>query len=120
VKSSEAKKEPIKIFPFNPNFITDFKGYTLGMNPAEIDRLHSYRAEGKWINSSEVFQKITNVSDSLLNVLTPYFKFPDWVASEASKVQQKKIRPKELINKRDLNEATLEESLITGIKLVDI
>ena len=28
-----------KIYPFNPNFITDFKGYTLGMSPTEIDKL---------------------------------------------------------------------------------
>ena len=28
-----------KIYPFNPNFITDYKGYTLGMTNEEIDRL---------------------------------------------------------------------------------
>lgn len=108
VKSSEANQKPVTIFPFNPNFITDYKGYSLGMNLSEIDRLHSYREEGKWINSTEDFQKITGVSDSLLNLLSPNFKFPDWVTSEASNVQQKKSLPKDLINKRDLNEATLE------------
>ncbi len=33
-----------KIFPFNPNYITDYKGYSLGMSNEEIDRLHQFRA----------------------------------------------------------------------------
>jgi hypothetical protein len=28
----------LKVYPFNPNFITDFKGYKLGMSVQEIDR----------------------------------------------------------------------------------
>ena len=28
-----------KIYPFNPNYITDFKGYQLGMSVEEIDKL---------------------------------------------------------------------------------
>ena len=39
-----------KIYPFNPNFITDFKGYKLGMSSEEIDRLLDYRKQNKWIN----------------------------------------------------------------------
>lgn len=72
------RKKP-KIYPFNPNFITDYKGYVLGMSNQEIDRLHLYRREGKWINSAQDFQKVTGVSDSMLAKLAPYFKFPEWV-----------------------------------------
>lgn len=68
-----------KIYPFNPNFITDFKGYKLGMSVAEIDRLFNFRKTNKYVNSVEDFQKVTKVSDSLLNTMSPYFKFPDWV-----------------------------------------
>ncbi|MEO8774610.1 MAG: hypothetical protein ABI371_09845 [Gelidibacter sp.] len=32
-----------KTYPFNPNYITDFKGYTLGMSTDEIDRLLEFR-----------------------------------------------------------------------------
>ena len=71
-----ASKKP-KIFPFNPNFITDFKGYTLGMSAEEIDRLLVFRKENKWINSVEDFKQVTKVSDSLLNKISPHFKFPD-------------------------------------------
>lgn len=65
--------------PFNPNFISDYKGFKLGMNINEIDRLHAFRQSNKFINSVKEFQLITKVSDSLLAVISPYFKFPDWV-----------------------------------------
>ncbi len=74
-----------KIFPFNPNFITDYKGYILGMSNEEIDNLLRYRAQGKWINSAGEFQQVTGVSDSLLQVLAPYFKFPQWVTHPGSR-----------------------------------
>jgi len=73
-----------KMYPFNPNFITDFKGYKLGMTVEQIDRLLAYRKQNKYINSTAEFQKITGVSDSLLNVISPYFKFPDWVNKKES------------------------------------
>jgi len=72
-------KKEVKIYPFNPNFITDFKGYTLGMSVAEIDRLLAFRKTNRYVNSAEEFQTVTQVSDSLLAVIAPYFKFPDWV-----------------------------------------
>jgi DNA uptake protein ComE-like DNA-binding protein len=70
-----------KIYPFNPNFITDYKGYTLGMSVTEIDRLHRFRESGKWINSKKEFKTVTAVSDSLLAQISPYFKFPNWVTN---------------------------------------
>ncbi len=78
LKSTMTIKES-KLYPFNPNFISDYKGYKLGMNVKEIDRLLSFRKQNKFVNSAEEFQKVTQVSDSLLRVIAPYFKFPDWV-----------------------------------------
>lgn len=75
----EARKP--KVFPFNPNYITDFKGVSLGMSNEEIDRLHNFRKQNKWINSTKEFQQITKISDSLLNAISPYFKFPEWVTN---------------------------------------
>lgn len=68
-----------KVYPFNPNFISDYKGYKLGMSVLEIDRLLAFRKENKFVNSAKEFQNVTKVSDSLLNAIAPYFKFPDWV-----------------------------------------
>lgn len=86
----QLKKEKIqfvpKIYPFNPNFITDYKGYKLGMSVAEIDRLLAFRKQNKFVNSAEDFQIVTGVSDSLLAVISPYFKFPDWVKNKQNAV----------------------------------
>jgi DNA uptake protein ComE-like DNA-binding protein len=98
-----------KIYPFNPNFITDYKGSKLGMSIAEIDRLLNYRKTNQYVNSALEFQKVTQVSDSLLNVISPYFKFPDWVNKNKNnnfKPFEKKI-VKILV--LDINMATKED-----------
>ena len=102
----ESKKP--KVFPFNPNFLTDFKGYTLGMSTEEIDRLLAFRKENKWINSVKDFKKVTKVSDSLLNKISPYFKFPDWVTNPKSKNKyvKRRFKEKKIRQKIDLNLAT--------------
>ncbi len=82
LKAKAVKKDTFNIFPFNPNFITDYKGYTLGMSVEEIDRLHAFRKQGKFANSAEEFQKVTQVSDSILRTISPYFKFPDWTQKD--------------------------------------
>lgn len=110
------KKYEIK--PFNPNFISDYKGYILGMTVKEIDRLHQYRAQEKFVNSANEFQEITQVSDSVLNKISPYFKFPDWVKNKKQYTPYVKyeLAKKENIIVKDINEATQEDLMkIYGI-----
>ena len=107
-----------KIYPFNPNFITDFKGYKLGMSSEEIDRLLDYRKQNKWINSKEDFQKVTKVSDSFLDQISSYFKFPDWIGNPKPKYSdwRKGFKEKTFDQKIDLNIATqLQLEKINGI-----
>ncbi len=85
LKLVEIENRKPKIYPFNPNFITDYKGYTLGMSNQEIDRLLQFRKQDKWINSAKQFQQVTKVSDSLFNTISPYFKFPEWVTNPKPK-----------------------------------
>ncbi|WP_231919752.1 ComEA family DNA-binding protein [Salegentibacter salegens] len=114
IKQARAEADSVKIFPFNPNYITDFKGYTLGMSVAEIDKLQQFREENKWINSAEDFQRVTGVSDSLLEAISPYFKFPDWVI-EAEK-KKTIAQPKTRFEVSDLNKAEAEDlQKISGI-----
>lgn len=116
-----------EIKPFNPNFITDYKGYMLGMSVTEINNLHTFRKQNKYVNSAQEFQQITLVSDSLLNTIAPYFKFPNWVTKQKSKnnfvsSSKEKIKSKEIILK-DINLATKEDLMqISGIgnKISDI
>jgi len=118
-----------KIYPFNPNYITDYKGYSLGMTIAQIDKLKAFRKENKWVNSAADFQTVTGVSDSLLAVMSPYFKFPDWVTKKQADKGQKQFadsypdkeayyknqdakKPAAVIKQLDINDA-LEEDLIS-------
>ena len=116
LKKQKAAVVP-KIYPFNPNFITDFKGYKLGMSVEEIDRLLKFREGNKYVNSAAEFQNVTKISDSLLAAISPYFKFPDWVKNRKPfPTFQKKTFVKEKIVIKDINQATAEDLIkIYGI-----
>lgn len=107
----EKKEDSPKIYPFNPNFITDFKGYKLGMSTQEIDRLLEFRKTNKYVNSAPEFQAVTKVSDSLLHIISPYFKFPDWVnhKKEFKSFPKQNFEKKGKIVVLDINQATKED-----------
>lgn len=114
----------LKFFPFNPNYITDYKGAQLGMSLVEIDRLLAFRKTGEFINSRKEFQKVTTISDSLLNSISPYFKFPDWVVERNQNIQSSTSRDTRLFAKKskyiltstDINLAVKEDlKTINGI-----
>lgn len=115
----EIENNKLIIYPFNPNYITDYKGYTLGMNNEEIDRLLKFRENKKWINSVKEFQQVTKVSDSLLRAISPSFKFPDWVTNSKSRntvAYQNNNSSKSYNEKIDLNAATIVQlSKVNGI-----
>ena len=105
-----SKKKQYVMKPFNPNFITDFKGYRLGMCLEEIDRLLAFRKTNRFVNSAQEFQDVTKVSDSLLEIISPYFKFPDWVSKkDRSHSEFFKSAKKESMAIIDINEATAED-----------
>ncbi|QXP61437.1 ComEA family DNA-binding protein [Olleya sp. HaHaR_3_96] len=113
LKAIAIEKRKPKIYPFNPNFITDYKGYTLGMTTQEIDRLLAFRKQDQWVNSVNQFQQVTKVSDSLLAQIAPYFKFPEWVTHPKSQkngsTKPFSKTPKTERQKLDLNSATAEQ-----------
>jgi len=80
---------PRRIYPFNPNYLTDYKGYLLGLSVAEIDRLFAFRAKGKFLSSAEEFQRVTQINDSLLITIAPFFKFPDYKSANGAWAQGK-------------------------------
>ena len=126
LKLIENERRKPKIYPFNPNFITDFKGSRLGMSVEEIDRLLKFREKKKFVNSAREFQRVTKISDSLLKVISPYFKFPNWVVERNRKLNKKRITfleinknqndavnviKKKIIIKLNVNTATFKEIL---------
>ncbi|WP_324721499.1 ComEA family DNA-binding protein [Salinimicrobium sp. HB62] len=106
LKLAAADKESVEILPFNPNFISDYKGYLLGMSVAEIDRLHDHRKRNLWVNSAEEFQEVTGVSDSLLKILSPSFRFPEFRQKTSEENKVSKVTFSAPLSKEDLNTAT--------------
>lgn len=114
MKSSRFNEKP-KVYTFNPNFISDYKGYKLGMSTQEIDRLLAFRKENKYVGSAEEFQEVTKISDSLLLAMSPLFKFPDWIQNKSVSSREKKEYPKKDYKKEekvillDINQASQED-----------
>ena len=116
------------IHPFNPNFISDYKGYKLGMTEAQIDKLHQFRKQNKYVNSNAEFQKLTGVSNEWMKKYAIFFKFPDWVTNKASKNYQSKFESTyQKFNKKETkivvqdlnttNQVELEKVYMIGEKL---
>ena len=120
LKRIKNKNRESKIFTFNPNYLSDFKAYQFGMKVKEIDRLFAYREKDKFVNSASEFQKVTGVSDSLLQVISPYFKFPEWVKEKPFKKSYNisNTKKESMLNKQkqDLNLVTSDDlKAINGI-----
>jgi len=109
-----------RIYRFNPNFLTDFRAYQMGMSEQEIDRLLSFRKKGKYANSAREFQQVTGVGDSLLSVMSPLFKFPEWTQKNKKNQSSKKTLDQTQASShdkvKDLNHVTVEElSRLNGV-----
>ncbi len=118
-----------QIKPFNPSFLSDYKGYLLGLNTEEIDRVIAFRKTGAYIQSAKQFQTVSKVSDSTLARIQPYFAFPDWLQAKKEKRVNKKSNPrattskyskiasvKPSIAKKALNAATIQDFENIGVK----
>lgn len=110
IPKTETKK------PFNPSFLSDDKAYRLGLNTKQIDRLLAFREQGKYINSAEEFQQVTGISDSLLSVLKPRFKFPDWVVAKQKEAENENKNT--ILKIDDINTASAKDLVrINGVGL---
>lgn len=115
LKRLSGQEDSLIRYPFNPNFITDFKGYTLGMSVAELDRLYAFRSGKHYVHSAVEFQQVTGISDSLLRQIASFFRFPDRTRTERNAAAGPSTsrmataasgKPERVV--RDLNLATAE------------
>ncbi len=100
---SIAASKKYVLSPFNPNYITDYRAYVLGLSTAEVDRLQAFRAKNKYVNSVKEFQQVTQVSDEWLAKYKEYFKFPDF----AQKSSFSSAAP--TVVRKNINSATYED-----------
>jgi competence ComEA-like helix-hairpin-helix protein len=119
LKRIQKKNKRTGIYPFNPNFITEFKAYTLGLSPEEYDKLRAFREKDQWINSVSDFKRVTGVSDSLLEIIGENFQFPDWITNPRPKSKfgnYKQTTERSYEAKTDLNQATkMQLQEVSGI-----
>lgn len=92
-----------KKYPFNPNFISEYKSYLLGMSPGQFDRLRAFRDADKWIRSTAEFREVTGVSQKWLDTTAQWFKFPKPRFSASSGNSRKEIPSSQ---KMDINSAS--------------
>lgn len=98
--------------PFNPNFISDYVAGRFGMSMIEIQRLRIYREKGLYVNSAKEFQEVTKVSDSVINLMQDYFKFPEWTQRGqfiSDKKQVERVGKNARTMRLNLNHASLED-----------
>lgn len=96
VKPTESKDT---IYPFNPNYISDFKAYQLGISIEVVHRIRSYRVSGKYINSLLDFKNVTQLPDDKVAQIRPYLKLP--------KPRSVSFKPKKVVRiKKELNGAS--------------
>lgn len=111
-KIDSQKNNADTIYPFNPNFIDDYRAYRLGLTDEQFDKLSAFREQNKFVNNAKDFQQVTGVSDSLLLEIQIYFRFPDWVNQRnhqtpaTNRNSSVSLSSKtNIINKEDLNSA---------------
>jgi DNA uptake protein ComE-like DNA-binding protein len=105
-----ANRRKDTIYPFNPNYITDYRGYKLGLSTAQLDRLFRFRESGKWVNSAQDFKTVTQVDQRWLDSISPYFKFPEWVTNaKSSKSYNTYSNSPRTIVAKNINAATQED-----------
>ena len=104
------KRQP-KIYPFNPNYLSDYKGYFLGLTPEQIDKVTAFRQSGRYFQSKQEFKQVAGLSDSLFQKLLPYIKIPEY------KFKNKSFQNKhKSLTTNDINLVTVEDlQIVNGI-----
>lgn len=98
IATKQAKSKDT-IYPFNPNYITDYKAYQLDISMEVVYRIRAYRNTGKYITSEKTLQQIAKLSTEELLRIRPYLKFPKPLLAKTKEPKQKRI-------KKELNAAT--------------
>lgn len=103
------ESEPVEQVNFNPNYLSDFQGYRLGLSPIVMDTIRSFRKAGGYFRSMDQFRRVAGLHDSTAERITHMLRFPIAMIKPEGKVRGKpKIR--------DLNAATIEDlRAIAGI-----
>ncbi len=98
-----------RIYPFNPDYISDYRAYVLGIDAAALKRIRAFRSRGGRFKSKRHFKEISGISDSLYEKLKPYIKitYRNFETNKPSAPNYASSKPP--IRKKDINTATAED-----------
>ena len=96
-----------RLYPFNPNYLSDYRAYVMGIDTLALKKIRLFRKQGKYFKSKEHFKEISGIDDSLFNKLEPYIRityheFPKPKETRA----YNNFKP---VVKKDINQATAED-----------
>ena len=110
LRIKENTQTPI-VYQYNPNYLTDYRAYTLGLPPEAFDKLLRYRQTNSYVNTPKQFQEDTKLSDSLMEKLLAQLKF--------SKPLYKSKTKNRIVLKKDINKASASDfQEVSGIGAV--
>ncbi len=104
-KAGEENKP--EIYPFNPNYLSDYKAYILGIDTVQLKRIRAFRAQGKFFSNAEEFRRVAGLPDSLYRKLKAYIRIPQFKKSKRKDFSYTK-NPTPVV-KQDINTATAED-----------
>jgi len=110
LRIKENAQTPI-VYQYNPNYLTDYRAYTLGLPPEAFDKLLHYQQTNSYVNTPKQFQEDTKLSDSLMEKLLAQLKF--------SKPLYKSKTKNRIVLKKDINKASASDfQEVSGIGAV--
>ena len=110
LRIKENAQTPI-VYQYNPNYLTDYRAYTLGLPPEAFDKLLRYRQTNSYVNTPKQFQEVTKLSDSLMEKLLPQLKFFKPLFKSKTKNR--------IVLKKDINKASASDfQEVSGIGAV--
>ncbi len=102
-----ARNHRPKIYPFNPNYLSGYKAYVLGIDTPGLKRIRAFRAQGKYFKNADEFRRVAGLPDSLYAVLKPYIRIPQFKKPKRKDFGYTKNQTP--VVKQDINTATAEE-----------
>ncbi len=104
LKKMALQRQKPQFYPFNPNYLSDYKAYVLGLSPQQIDKISAFRQSGRYFQSKQEFKQVAGLSDSLFSKLEPYIKIPDFKFNKIQSYDKHKH-----LTTNDINKATTED-----------
>ncbi|PCE63509.1 ComEA family DNA-binding protein [Sediminicola luteus] len=108
------QKDSARVFLVNPNYLSDYRAYVLGISAEALSRIQAYRNNGKYFNDAAGFQEVAQLPDSTWQQVKPLLKFPK-IFKRGQKVKVASSDNGVRV-KKDINTATEAElSKVRGI-----